>query len=364
MRRLLLASIVFATPLAAQFCGPGQTFFKNDNLAQDPTGVGTVSVIPGLCEGEACGAVFNVASVGPAVKLNMAAVGFFNAGSASGITAAVDLEIFDGVTFAGSVANLGPSVFRWSNATGSSLQVSTNGINTSPDLSSYNIVVTSGKLVCAWWMDFTTSLGSCQAGYSTNFATDYTGVGGCTPQRNLMYIQTPALGWRDPATTQVTTIIFGVPVTVPLCPSYYAGNWIIRVCVEPTAPPTPPSVLSILGPTTPPPGFVLTLQYSSPADPGQQYVCGVSGGTSPGIPWPPYGTIPLNNDVALQFLFPDIFELPGAPTNICTGFAGVLNGSGLAFGNFSVPPVPGVTVWFAFVTLNGHISNAQSITIL
>ena len=151
---------------------------------------------------------------------------------------------------------------------------------------------------------------------------------------------------------------------MPICPFFYSGNWVIRACVEPTAPPAPPAVLQVLGPLTPPSGFVLTLQYSSPADPGQTYLCGVSLGTTPGIPWPPFGVVPLNDDFALQFLFPDILEQPGAPTDICAGFTGTLNGAGTAFGNFTVPPAPGITLYFAFVTLNGRISNAASITIL
>jgi hypothetical protein len=356
MTRLLLVVLVGTAPMIAQICGPGQTFLKNDILPQVPT-VSPVYVIQGLCEGEACGAVFDVTSVGSAVRINQASVGFFNLFNGNGVTAAVDLEFFDGVTFAGSVATLGPSLFRWSTATGLSLQVASSAVNTSPDLSQFNIIATSGKIVCAWWMDFTTSAGSCAFGYSTNFSADTAGT--CTPQKNLLYIQN--VGWRDPATLIVPLPPFGFPG--PMCPQYFQGNWIMRMCVEPAMPMAPPAVLSILGPTTPPPGFVLTLQYSSPGDPGQAYICGVSLGTSPGIPWPPFGTVPLNDDFALQFLLPDIFEQPGAPTNICAGFVGALNGSGLAFGNFVVPPASGLTVYFAFVTLNGHISNAASITI-
>jgi hypothetical protein len=363
MRPTLLVLAICLAPASAQVCGTGQTLFKNDNLPAVPAGPVAVSVVPGLCEGEACGAVFDVAALGPAVKLNLASTGFFNAGGANGITAAVDLEVFDGVTFSGTnlmIANLGPSLFRWSTATGSSLSVASHAINESPDLSSFNVVATSGKLVVAWWMDFTTAPGTCATGYQTNFGTDNTvfqltcSSAVTPPQKNLIYIL--GQGWRDAARAVVNGI--------PICPFFYSGNWVIRACVEPAAPPPPPTVLSVLGPSNPPPGFFLTLQFGSAGDPGQTYVCGVSLGTTPGIPWPPYGTIPLQDDFALQFLLPDILEQPGAATNLCTGFTGVLGPAGIAYGNFHVPPASGVTVYFAFVTLNGHISNAAGITIL
>jgi hypothetical protein len=357
MGRSMIVLLVCLAPAAAQVCATGtETFLKNDNLPQVPSGPTATSVIQGLCEGEACGAVFNVAGIGPSVKANLAAVGYFNVAGANGITAAADLEFYDGVSFSGpnlSVATLGPLIFSWSTATGSSIQLASHAINQSQDLSSYNVVATSGQLVCVWWMDFNPLGGSCPTGYQTNFGTDYAG-GSCastTPaQKNLIYIQ--GQGWRDASKATVSGF--------PLCPIFYAGNWVIRVCVEPTA---PPAVLTIFGPPNPPPGLNLTLQYSSPADPNAAYVCGLSLGTSPGIPWPPYGTVPLNDDFALQFMLPDIFEQPGAPTNFCTGFTGNLNGSGVAFGNFLVPPVSGITLHFAFVALTGRISNAASITI-
>jgi hypothetical protein len=359
MRRIILV-LVLSTPAFAQVCNAGQTLLKNDNLPAVPSG-GTVSIIQGLCEGEACGAVFNFASVGPSVKVDMAAVAYINAGNASGIQAAVDLEFFDGVTFSGpsgSVANLGPSLFRWSVATGSSIGLTSSGLNLGPDLSTYNIVATSGQLVCAWWMDFNPQGGTCPTGYQTNFATDNTGGGGftCNPAvtpvaKNLIYIQ--GQGWRDASRATVSGI--------PLCPFYYAGNWIMRVCVEPTG---PPATITYFGPPNPPQGLPVTFGFSSPADPNQQYVCGLSLGTSPGIPYPPVGTIPLNNDFALNYMLPDILEQPGAAQNWCINFSGLLNAGGSAFGTFVIPPVSGVTVYFAFVVITGpgRISNAISLS--
>jgi hypothetical protein len=357
--RLLFVLFVVVAQSVAQTCNAGETLLKNDSLPANPGGSYPVSIIQGLCEGEACGAVFNFTSVASSVKVKSATVGYINAGSANGIQAAVDLEFYDGVTFSGpnnSVANLGPLLFNWSSATGSSIGLVSSGINIGPDLSSHNIVAASGKLVCVWWMDFNPQGGTCPTGYQTNFATDNAG-GGFTcdptvtpPGKNLIYIQ--GQGWRDASKATVSGF--------PLCPFFYAGNWLMRVCVEPTA---PPAVLTVFGPPSPPPGLYLTLQYSSPADPGAAYVCGVSLGTVPGLPWPPYGTIPLNDDIALQFLLPDIFEQPGAPSNFCTSFTGVLNPSGLAYGTFLVPPASGITLHFAFVTLNGRISNPAAITI-
>ncbi|HET6202751.1 MAG TPA: hypothetical protein VFI25_08110 [Planctomycetota bacterium] len=164
MRHLPVALLAAAAAVpglaSAQGCPPGQTFLKSDNLPAVPGGFSTVSVIPGLCEGEACGAVFDVSSLGPQVRVQSAAVGYVNAGGANGIQASVDLEFFDGITWSGTIPVLGPSHFRWSTATGSSIGVTSSGINISPPLSTYNITATSGKLVCAWWMDFNPQGGS------------------------------------------------------------------------------------------------------------------------------------------------------------------------------------------------------------
>jgi hypothetical protein len=303
--------------------------------------------------------VFDTTSLGSSVRVNLAAVGYFSTVGANGVTAVADLEFYDGVTFSGpngSVANLGPLLFSWTTATNTSIQLTSHAINVSQNLTSFNIVSTSGKLVCVWWMDFNPLAGTCPTGYSINFGTDYTG-GSCAattpPGKNLMYILGD--GWRDASKATVSTP-FG---QVPICPIAYAGNWIIRVCVEPTA---PPAVLTVFGPPLPPPGFPVGMQFSSPADPGAGYIAGVAFGNAPGIPWPPFGTVPLNDDFVLQFLIPDILEDPFAPTNIVTGFTGTLNGSGLAYGTFYVPPVTGYTLYFAFVTLNGRISNSASVS--
>jgi hypothetical protein len=357
MRRFLILIALSASSAIAQVCNSGQVLLKNDNLPAVPGGPTSVSIIQGLCEGEACAAVFNTVGLGP-VRVSNASVAYINAGNANGIQAAVDLEIFDGVSFSGATANLGPSLFRWSVATGSSIGLTSSGINIGPDLSSFNIVSTSGKLVIAWWMDFNPQGGTCAGGYTTNFATDYGGGGGftcnptITPQhKNLLYIS--GQGWTDAALATVGGI--------PLCPFYYAGNWIIRACVD------QPPVLQIFGPAPAPAGSFQTLQYSSVQNPGAQYICALSLGTSPGIPWPPYGTVPLNDDFAFEYMLSDILEQPGAPQNWAINFTGALNSTGVAFGTFQVPPIGGISgvqIYFAFVLLSGQISNAASITVL
>jgi hypothetical protein len=301
-------------------------------------------VFTGLCDNDAVGAVFNVAPVGSAVKINQASIGYIHAFNIPGVVAAVDFELFDGVTFAGNVPVMGPSIFSYSNATGGNLQVQTSAINTSPDLTPFNIVATSGKVVCAWTMVLTTAPGSCQFGYLANFATD---LAGCTLQKNLLY---NSLGntWVDMAAVYCQQL---------------PGNWIMRLCVEPV----PVATISVLPGPPPTAGAFQTLQYSSPLDGGQQYICGLSLSTTPGIPFPPYGTVPLADDFALQYMLPDIFEQPGAAQNWAINFTGALSPAGLAYGIFQVPPVPGISgiqIFFAFVTLNGRISNAASITVL
>lgn len=234
MRRLLfgllsLASLVAAAPaLRAQGCsGSGQIFLKNDNLPDIP-GTQTVSVIPGMCEGEAMGCVFNVVGqqFSSEVKVNMVAGAYINVANASGISAIVNLKIYDGVTWAGNTPVLGPEVFDFETDAGASIQFTSSGINT-VDISNFDVRITSGKLVVAWFMELQTAPGSCASGYQTNFATDNTApacAGACSPvQKNLIFIQ--GQGWRDPMTATVSGF--------PICSCYYAGNWIIRACVEP-----------------------------------------------------------------------------------------------------------------------------------
>ena len=217
---LLFASLL-APNLSAQACGGGEFFFKNDVLAVDP-GMAATSVIQGLCEGEAAGCVFDVSGVGGTVRVRSASVGFIQVGGTHGTQAVVNLLIYDGITFPGGIPTFGPLVFDFENDVGSSIAVTSSAINT-VDVSPYDVDVTSGKLVMVWEMQINLS-GDCQNGYPANFATDYpTGQANCNvTQKNLIYIQ--GIGWRDAATATIGPI--------QLCPTYYAGNWLMRTCVS------------------------------------------------------------------------------------------------------------------------------------
>jgi len=223
-----VAALVLVHALPAQNCAGGQTFFKNDVLPQIP-GTHAVSVIQGLCEDEAIGAVFNVSGVGPTVRIKKASVGYMQAGGVNGTQALVNLRIYDGVTWAGGLPTLGPLVFDFEAATSGSIGVTSSGIN-EVDLINFDILINSGKAVVTWRMDFN-PIGQCATGYPANFATDYpSGLANCNVlQKNLIFIQ--GQGWRDAATAMVGPI--------PLCPLYYAGNWLMRICAEPAGASTP-----------------------------------------------------------------------------------------------------------------------------
>ena len=128
--------------------------------------------------------------------------------------AAVNLTIYDGISWAGGIPTLGPEVFDYAAATTNLIGVTSSAINTI-DVSAFDIQITSGKLVVAWWMD-TNPNGSCAQGHPANFATDYpTGNANCNvTQKNLLYIL--GQGWRDAATATVQgSLTDGTVVTAP-----------------------------------------------------------------------------------------------------------------------------------------------------
>ena len=226
------ALLALAALSPAQLCNGGESFFKNDNLPQVPSGSSTVSVIPGLCEGEAIGAVIDVSGLGSSAEIHSATTAYINAGGASGIQAEANLKIYDGISWSGGLPTFGPLVFDFNAAAGASVGLTSSGLNT-VDLSSFNPTVTSGTAVIVWEMLSNPLGGNCTAGYQTNFATDFTGAGGgCAPaQKNLIFIQ--GQGWRDVTTATV--------LGFPLCPLFVAGNWIVRICAEGGAPTGPVS---------------------------------------------------------------------------------------------------------------------------
>ncbi|HKB15618.1 MAG TPA: hypothetical protein VKF62_06100, partial [Planctomycetota bacterium] len=220
--------------------------------------------------------------------------------------------------------------FKWSTATGSSIGLTSSGINLSPSLSSFNVVASSGKIVVAWWMEVNALAGSCPTGYTTNFATDGTCAGlfcPCTAgsQKNLIFIQ--GQGWRDAATATV--------LGFPLCPGFYNGNWLIRACVEPVGCPTP----LVLGTGTPGTGGITPVLAASG---GSAQVGNASFGLTiaaarGGAP----ALLVLNAlETAIPFAGGTIFVLPGVVIPLALGGPAGVPGAGFATVPLAVPNDP------------------------
>jgi hypothetical protein len=330
----------------AQACGTGN-LFKNDSLPAVPAGTITFSIIPGLCEGEAAGAVFALPPSGASQSIERVACGFGSNGGISGNSAVVNIEIYDGVSFAGAVATLGPKIFDFANDVGGNVQVTSTGINEF-DLSPYNVVVgNSGDndFVVAFRMLINFN-GNCAQGFTSNFFTDndQPGIFGCnpaiTPQgKNLIDIA--GQGWRDAALATVSGF--------PLCPLFYSGNWVIRACGEDVTVGNPLNV-AVSGSPVAPGGFV-NLTFQAPGYAGVPYVAAASFGTSPGIPISSGspavpGLLPLNPD--------GMFTLSLSSPGIFVNFSGVIGVGGSSPGLVLVPNLPaasGLQFYVAFVTV-------------
>lgn len=225
MRRALVSLAVFSTLLhlstdvAAQTCpSPTNNFWKNDSLPNVPAGPLPVSVIRGLCEGEAIGTIFHKPGGMAPQKLTLVGVGFGHTTGGSGFAATCNLEIYAGpVTYQGAQATLGPKIFDLNASQGADIQLASTGINTF-DVSAFNIVVNS-DFVVAFRMNINLN-GNCASGYPANFFTDNNGTNQCNAGINLIDEQTQ--GWIDPATATIGPF--------SLCPLFYAGNWVIRAC--------------------------------------------------------------------------------------------------------------------------------------
>lgn len=238
IRPLLLASLLLA-PVAAQGC-PNGTFWKRDALPVAPTGLTAVSVIQGLCEGESAGVVFEMPANMPVQRITQVVAPWGAALGVGGFQAALDVEVYDGVSFSGAVANMGQLVFSLSAQATANMQVQSHSLNTL-DTSTYDIIVgaappTGNPPVRRFAICFRVDLnlhpsGTCATGYPANFFTDNsqppTFPFACnpvtTPQRTSL-IQIQGQGWRDAALATVSGIA--------LCPIYYAGVWCIRCCSE------------------------------------------------------------------------------------------------------------------------------------
>lgn len=228
----LSLSAVLAPSAAAQACANGMVHFKNDTLADIPSGFLTVSVIPGLCEQEGCGAVFTLPGGGNVAHyVRNVRIGLGSQGGVQGNFAAVSIEIYNGVTWSGNNPVLGPKVFDSTTQGAGTYQIFSTGLN-EIDLTNDNVKV-GGPGVTNFAVCFRMQLnpnGTCATGFTTNFITDnhQSGFFGCNaaitpPKKNLLFIL--GQGWKDPATATVSGI--------PLCPLYYSGNWLIRACAEP-----------------------------------------------------------------------------------------------------------------------------------
>lgn len=340
---ILLASLGLATSAEAQACpGPTQTFWKNDTLPDIPTGPLAISVIPGLCEGEGAATVFDLVPGSALQKVTQVVVPFGSAGGASGATAAVNLRIYDGVTFSGpqNTPTLGPLVFDLGANTGSNIQVTSTALNAF-DLSSFNVTVGAsglGNYVVAFIMEINPN-GSCATGFTSNFFTDNSQVGffcnpAITPEKtSLMLIQ--GQGWTDAAKATVSGI--------PLCPFFFAGIWAIRACTEAAGPVNPLQVEAAS--TSTPPGGFLSLTFKAPGFQATPYLAAASFGNTPGTPTA-FGVVPLNFDglMSLSLALPSIF----------VNFAGLIGPTGEAPGLIFIPADPGLaglSFYVGFVTL-------------
>lgn len=223
---IVLSSFVALPVASAQVCpNATDTFWQNDTLPQVPTGSLPTAVIRGLCEGEAGAQVFTIPSnMGPQ-KINKVAAGFGHVLGSPGFNATANIEIYDGLTWNGSIPVLGAKVFDFNADAASSVQLLSHAIN-EVDLSAFNIVVgntPSKRFVIAFRININPN-GSCAAGYSANLLTDYNGGGGCTTTPQTSLIDISGLGWRDGAVAQIGGIF--------LCPLFFNGNWLIRTCTE------------------------------------------------------------------------------------------------------------------------------------
>lgn len=304
-----LLALAAATDAPAQTCGSGQSLLKNDAIPGVPSGATAVALVSGLCDGEAAMAVFRTSG---AVRVDKAAVMFANNFGVSGTLALVNLEIYDGASFGtdGRVT-LGAKVFDFAQATGNDIQISTHALN-EIDISSRNVIVSTGTVVIGWRMGLNTASGSCSLGYTSNFATDNNFT--CRAGENILDAQ--GVGPIDPC----TYLGFGLP----LYPLYFRGNWLIRACVTPQ--------VSAEWTGAPTPGGFLSFTFRAPGEGGNGYTAFVGGSATSGFPTP-WGLLPLDPDpIFVCFL--------GACRGLTFNFQGLLNSNGLGFGGMLIPADP------------------------
>jgi hypothetical protein len=237
-------SLLTASTLTAQGCTNG-TFWQRDSLPAIPSSLPTsVSIIQGMCEGESAGIVFEMPANMPVQKITKVVAPWGAAFGANGFLAALDLEVYDGVSFSGQNVNMGQLVFSLTQNANQSMQVSSHALN-ELDTSVYNIIVGAQppvggvrRFAICFRMDLNFHpSGSCATGWPANFFTDNSQAPSfpfsCNPNitpTQTSIIQIIGQGWRDAALASVSGI--------QLCPIYYSGVWAIRCCSEDAFPAT------------------------------------------------------------------------------------------------------------------------------
>lgn len=231
----LAAVVGAALPAAAQVCPDpaNDNFWKNDSLPQVPSGLTTVAVIPGVCDGEAIGTQFFLGSGTAPQLIKQVAVPFGEQFGTPGFQALVNIEIYERRPGDPPYPDPGTKVFDLNVDANLDAQISSHGINTI-DMSPYGVVVEYDfSVVCR--ANFNVSFPGCPPlGAQANFFTDN---GPCTPGVN--YLDIAGQGWSDPATAFVSGF--------PLCPIFYTGNWVIRACTEDSGTPASATVRNGVG---------------------------------------------------------------------------------------------------------------------
>lgn len=316
---LSLFTALVSVPSASSQC----RLLKNDTLPDVISGSNTFAIVPGLCNNEAAMSVFDA---GGAVRVREAGVVFAHRAATNGTRMIADLEIYDGATLAADGKwTLGPLVYKYSTVNSGNLQLTTTNYN-SHTLAT-PVRVSSGRVVIAWRVLQNFASGSCQLGYSANFATD--NAQSCTRGKNI--IDAIGHGPIDP------TIYRGFPL--PLCPVFFRGSWVIRACVEPEV------SVSWTGNATP--GGFISLKFLAPGQAGDQWLGLVSSGTQTGFNTP-WGKVPLDVDPTFQCFL-------GGCRGIFLGNAGTFNANGEGFGTLAIPNLAslrnsGFPLYVGFVT--------------
>jgi len=244
VRLALLLSLTSASALTGQGCTSG-TFWQRDSLPASPSSLPlSVSVIQGMCEGESAGVVFEMPATMSVQKITKVVAPWGAAFGANGFQAALDVEVYDGVSFSGQNVNMGQLVFSLTQNASQSMQVSSHALN-ELDTSPYNIIVGAQpaiggvrRFAICFRMDLNFHpSGSCATGWPANFFTDNSQTPtfpfACNPNitpTQTSIIQIIGQGWRDAALASVSGI--------QLCPIYYSGVWAIRCCSEDAFPAT------------------------------------------------------------------------------------------------------------------------------